>query len=103
MNISTNKDEPMLHTIEKIRNYKIKVEKNNIDIKLNRVCVWSKNNIKEITVGSFDFMQNIIYDKSDRQQLNSIKSNRGDRFPHTYLKFIINNYKKSSKCCFILQ
>jgi hypothetical protein len=94
LDVENIETEPMLRTVEKIKNHENKVQKNNnIDIKLNRVCVWSKNNIKEINVSSFDFMQNIIYDKSDRHQINSIKCNRSDRFPHTYLKFIISNYE----------
>lgn len=90
LNLPTDKS--MLEVVDsfKTKNQKSKIEA--LDIKKNRLCVWSKNNIKEINLSSFDFVQNIIYDKSDRLQLNSIQSPNHDRFPQTYLKFIIQNY-----------
>ena len=75
---------------------------NRIRVSKKAVAVWSKNNLKDIKTKTIPNIQDIVYDKSNRPQHESIRNNKNERFAHTYLRYIIDNYDVLSDITFFL-
>lgn len=90
--ITTN--DSILQKIDKLKSLKQKKRTNNkiTTTNKNRVAVWSKNQIKEIKTKTLKNVEDFIFDKSDRMQNDAIENQKGERYLHTYLKYIIDNY-----------
>lgn len=101
--VSVETNDTMLQKIDKIKNISNRNQCNNrIHVLQKLVAVWSKNNLKTIKTKTTPHIQDVVYDKSNRPQCGSIRNNKNDRFAHTYLRYIIDNYDILSDITFFL-
>jgi hypothetical protein len=101
--ISVDKTDTMLQKIDKIKNLSNDTQRNTgVCFLQKKVAVWSKNNLKDIKTKTIPTIHDIVYDKSNRPQCESIRNNKNDRLAHTYLRYIIDNYHMLSDVTFFL-
>lgn len=93
--LKVNENKSTLQKIDILRSLNSIRQKTNNKINLfkkNRIAIWSKNKIQEIKTGQYKTIQDFVYDKSNRPQKYAIKNKNGERYAHTYLRYIIDNY-----------